>query len=492
MSSDATWKCHAFGVSSLLPRASSNGETSKNNPTNLTAREIARMPSSPTKSLDPLIDHTHHYAFPPISTADAPGRPPTAPLKVPAFESMAHDMDAGDKTVPLNELHIQLGRSNSQTNFDQNCEGPYREHSIVDPSLLMDPFYENSSYLPIRETISPYLLDYPEEFNYCNPASTSLHDMASFNVGFGGTAPDSLPALTCNLASPQIGGSLTTPKSTDTSPLFSVHDTDLALDGLGLSWSDPLTIGQSLPPDHAGLESLNYLAIHGATGLQPHGYPLPSQFCPHLADSMVFDGVWDPNAGHLDAQFGQNIPSPPDQMYNIDTTGLFQDNITTDWRVHSTESPNQDASRRHSKGRSAQRDTSKDELLVSCKAQGMSYKQIKELGGFDEAESTLRGRYRALTKPREARLRKPEWGKREIELLFEGVAHFSKSNADFLLPEDAPDSASLNQLVNKIPWKQVAEYMESRGTYRYGNWTVKKKYMEILKSRASLYPARPG
>lgn len=64
--------------------------------------------------------------------------------------------------------------------------------------------------------------------------------------------------------------------------------------------------------------------------------------------------------------------------------------------------------------RSGQRDTSKDELLVHLKSQGMSYKQIKEIGGFGEAESTLRGRYRALTKPKEARLRKPEWGDREV------------------------------------------------------------------------------
>lgn len=69
---------------------------------------------------------------------------------------------------------------------------------------------------------------------------------------------------------------------------------------------------------------------------------------------------------------------------------------------------------KHLHARSGQRDTSKDELLVRCKGQGMSYKQIKELGGFEEAESTLRGRYRALTKPREARLRKPEWGEREV------------------------------------------------------------------------------
>jgi hypothetical protein len=40
--------------------------------------------------------------------------------------------------------------------------------------------------------------------------------------------------------------------------------------------------------------------------------------------------------------------------------------------------------------------------------------------------------------------------------------------------------------MNKIPWKQVAEYMEEQGTYRYGNATVKKKYLEVLKQRSIL------
>ncbi|EXJ78300.1 hypothetical protein A1O3_09461 [Capronia epimyces CBS 606.96] len=127
------------------------------------------------------------------------------------------------------------------------------------------------------------------------------------------------------------------------------------------------------------------------------------------------------------------------------------------------------------------RDTSKDEYLVRCKEQGMSYKQIKESGGFNEAESTLRGRYRALTKPREARLRKPEWGQREIDLLFEGVAHCSKSNTGIPPLDTDSDAVTIGQFVNKVPWKQVAEYMESKGAYRYGNATVKKKYLEILK-----------
>lgn len=51
----------------------------------------------------------------------------------------------------------------------------------------------------------------------------------------------------------------------------------------------------------------------------------------------------------------------------------------------------------------------KDRFLVQARDSNMTYKEIKERGGFSEAESTLRGRYRALTKEKEARVRKPAW-----------------------------------------------------------------------------------
>ncbi len=54
------------------------------------------------------------------------------------------------------------------------------------------------------------------------------------------------------------------------------------------------------------------------------------------------------------------------------------------------------------------------------------------------------------------------------------------------------DAISMGQLVNKVPWKQVAEYMEGRGTYRYGNATVKKKYLEILKLRGAAVQRPPS
>lgn len=60
----------------------------------------------------------------------------------------------------------------------------------------------------------------------------------------------------------------------------------------------------------------------------------------------------------------------------------------------------------------------KDAFLVQSKLAGMSYKQIKEKGQFTEAESTLRGRFRTLTKQKEHRVRKPEWQERDVGIPF--------------------------------------------------------------------------
>lgn len=57
-----------------------------------------------------------------------------------------------------------------------------------------------------------------------------------------------------------------------------------------------------------------------------------------------------------------------------------------------------------------------DKYLVEQRELGMSYKEIKVLGNFPEAVSTLRGRYRTLTKEREERVRKPEWQPEDVSL----------------------------------------------------------------------------
>jgi hypothetical protein len=56
----------------------------------------------------------------------------------------------------------------------------------------------------------------------------------------------------------------------------------------------------------------------------------------------------------------------------------------------------------------------RDDFLVKSKLAGMSYKDIRKEGKFNEAESTLRGRFRALTKHKDARVRKPEWDENDV------------------------------------------------------------------------------
>ena len=64
----------------------------------------------------------------------------------------------------------------------------------------------------------------------------------------------------------------------------------------------------------------------------------------------------------------------------------------------------------------------KDEFLVRSKQSGMSYRDIKVKGQFKEAESTLRGRYRTLTKPRASRTRRPQWTERDVVPPFKPVS----------------------------------------------------------------------
>ncbi|KAH6620385.1 hypothetical protein C7974DRAFT_232457 [Boeremia exigua] len=55
-----------------------------------------------------------------------------------------------------------------------------------------------------------------------------------------------------------------------------------------------------------------------------------------------------------------------------------------------------------------------DETLLQMKQDGYTYKDIRKALGRKVAESTLRGRYRSLTKPRKDRLRAPKWTETDV------------------------------------------------------------------------------
>jgi hypothetical protein len=71
----------------------------------------------------------------------------------------------------------------------------------------------------------------------------------------------------------------------------------------------------------------------------------------------------------------------------------------------------------------------KDKFLLDSKREGKSYKQIRIEGGFTEAESTLRGRHRTLTKKPEERVRKPEWECNDVKSSIVCKANLKEANA---------------------------------------------------------------
>lgn len=111
--------------------------------------------------------------------------------------------------------------------------------------------------------------------------------------------------------------------------------------------------------------------------------------------------------------------------------------------------------------------TTKDAFLISSKQAGMSYHAIRQAGNFSEAESTLRGRYRTLTKQKEERVRKPEWTAGDVRLLREAVERFRCCDR----------KGGRGRKGGKTPWKRVAEYIEGNGgSYRFGNATCRKMW----------------
>jgi hypothetical protein len=147
--------------------------------------------------------------------------------------------------------------------------------------------------------------------------------------------------------------------------------------------------------------------------------------------------------------------------------------------------------------KSQQRAAAKDRELIEWKKQGLSYKEIKARGRFEEAESTLRGRYRTLTKPKHLRVRKPKWQQQDVGMMphtWQGTADIAQVqilleavDRHFQNHIDAPNapeqySTEAQKKAAKVPWKQVAEYMEERGCFRYGNATVKKKYIQVMET----------
>jgi hypothetical protein len=151
-------------------------------------------------------------------------------------------------------------------------------------------------------------------------------------------------------------------------------------------------------------------ACHGLPSVNcGHHYPQQPPFVlnpstPHEYNSTSAKHRSEVDGGHCQLAVANDELTYPQHRYEIIQS------------VHGTITSNGAMNRQ---GRTRTRSISchndaRNAFLIECKRRGLSYKDIKRLGGFEEAESTLRGRFRTLTKSKEQRVRKPQWKDKDV------------------------------------------------------------------------------
>ncbi|KAF2132082.1 hypothetical protein P153DRAFT_354730 [Dothidotthia symphoricarpi CBS 119687] len=141
---------------------------------------------------------------------------------------------------------------------------------------------------------------------------------------------------------------------------------------------------------------------------------------------------------------------------------------------------------------------SDDKILIEGKdVLGLTYKEIRKRMHTNVAESTLRGRYRSLTKPKGHRVRKPVWTQNDVSLkmcvpekalslMYEKVVLLREAVIQEINRVETAHGYGLNHdsKLSKVQWKKVADYIDTNGgTYHFGNATCKKKWIEIEADR---------
>ncbi|CRG92140.1 hypothetical protein PISL3812_09196 [Talaromyces islandicus] len=129
----------------------------------------------------------------------------------------------------------------------------------------------------------------------------------------------------------------------------------------------------------------------------------------------------------------------------------------------------------------------KNTYLLEAKRRGVSYRDIKEYGEIPDAESTLRGRYRMLTKSAEERVRRPVWEPRDLQLLHYAVQLYTdgrqrkrRDSRRLSTSTSGYSSEDTATTEPRISWKAVAEYIaRNGGSYKFGYATCKKKWEEV-------------
>ncbi|KAG6106744.1 hypothetical protein E4U31_000622 [Claviceps sp. LM219 group G6] len=107
-----------------------------------------------------------------------------------------------------------------------------------------------------------------------------------------------------------------------------------------------------------------------------------------------------------------------------------------------------------------------DQILMEDRRNGWSYKKIRTVRNFGVTESTLRGRYRNLTKSSHERPRSPTWTEKDVHLLKIAVPRFTVTAGS-----------------RGVSWKAVSEFIQTHGDspYAFAYATCKKKWVKLTK-----------
>ncbi len=141
---------------------------------------------------------------------------------------------------------------------------------------------------------------------------------------------------------------------------------------------------------------------------------------PPITDTGI--STFDPAAVRRDSissQYGKSLYLPhlslemDNNLFESDPSGPYTDLFGTDETADLYQSI-EPRSAGTECGEGSRRDTSRDDELLRLRMRGISYREIKQKYGFTEAESTLRGRHRSLTKSKDRRVRKPIWNDRDV------------------------------------------------------------------------------
>ncbi|KAM3419156.1 hypothetical protein BST61_g5100 [Cercospora zeina] len=193
----------------------------------------------------------------------------------------------------------------------------------------------------------------------------------------------------------------------------------------------------------------------------PHGHGMPS-------------GIPDPTSTYIDFQSVQPATVPPLLRPEVaqgfgeaqwdDGSGSYSRGGS---EVQGEDNFQEDLNDRALNDAHARRN--RDKYLLKMRNEGFSYKEIKRMGNFREAESTLRGRVRVLTKDKNDRVRRPEWTVDDVRLLRRAVARFSGQHG-----------RGRGRDSGRLPWKQVSDYLTQEGSsYHFAAATCARKWKDL-------------